>query len=123
MEAKDICKGCETHQCCKNQPMFRREFARVQKYLKEPVKIADIGNGMITFPYKQCPFLSESGCIIPFEDRPLNCCYFPFRFMRTTHGNAIQMLDVGYCPCWKQWGDLKAEAFTFWKKMGGREYR
>ena len=123
MEASEICKGCTTHQCCKNQPMHRRDFARIQKYLPKPVKINDIGNDFITFPYAQCPFLTDAGCIVPFEERPLNCCYFPFRFLKAKHGAFIQMLDVGFCPCWKEWGDHKAEALTFWKSHGGKEFR
>lgn len=120
MNAPEICSKCQTHQCCKNQPMLRKEFARVQQYLSGPVKITDIGNGVITFPYKQCPFLSDTGCVIPHDEKPLVCKMFPFVFQPARHGNVIQLLDIGHCPMWREWGEKKVEAFTFWRSLNAK---
>ena len=56
-----------------------------------------------------CPAASDTGCVMPYEERPLMCRIFPWVAIPVYHDDySVQpklFLAAARCPQWKAFGD------------------
>ena len=68
-----------------------------------------------------CPALTDSGCAMDHEDRPIACQLYPFQFIAMPNSTYMIMLDVGLCPYWRTFGEGYEEALSWFKTYMQRE--
>lgn len=52
-----------------------------------------------------CPALTESGCMLSYDDRPALCRSYPFQPVPAIDGSTMLLLSVKTCPHWKEFGE------------------
>ena len=108
MEKPRLCAGCRT-QCCDNHPiMMDSEIRRMMEVVGQPAVIAATPKmespGWNRLSGK-CPALTDSGCVMDHDDRPIACQLYPFQFIAMPGGWWRIMLDVSLCPYWRTFGE------------------
>jgi Fe-S-cluster containining protein len=67
-----------------------------------------------------CPALSDTGCIIPYEERPFACKIAPFvlvpMYVGKERGVVIDLLLTPTCPHWREFGEHYAATLEEVKK-------
>jgi len=113
MERPDLCKGCERH-CCTRPSLTTSEYLVMYQYVGneklqsfEPTWYPE--RGAWGFSHG-CPASSETGCLMPYEQRPLLCKIFPWIAIPVYQDDikdakAQLFLSAGRCPQWKAFGD------------------
>lgn len=119
-EISELCKQCGG-KCCKNHAWFSdAEYIRLVKVIgndaaqaAEPVRM----RGGWMFKTAPCPGVTDTGCMLPYADRPFQCRIYPFVPIPTVNPDGSQtiipLLAVQTCPYWDTFGggveDVKKE--------------
>jgi hypothetical protein len=115
MYRPDLCKSCQKP-CCTRPALTTDEYVRVFSYVgndrlqkHEPQYMKS--TGMWMFKRGSCPASTETGCKLPYPERPQVCRLFPWvsvPFYTDTKDGAVNelVLLVGRCPQWKEFGEL-----------------
>lgn len=122
METPMMCKECGGA-CCKNYTSFTRDEWEVLHKYADPQRIVfsrptvimtGRDDGFWITQEKGCPALTETGCVIPHDERPLNCRLYPFVRIKA-YGENRQVVDelllaTKTCPFWRELGAKRDEA-------------
>ncbi len=114
------CKTCGG-KCCRHYPHIReKELPKIKEFLGEdPYNAAKPyeslpGYWKFSIP---CPlFDEETGCRLPYNDRPMICRLYPFSPLPCKEGY-ILLLDVAGCPSWMDFGQRYKEAEAVFVKI------
>lgn len=117
------CKECGG-KCCTNPFLTTEEYMRLyaevgdQKMMAANPKFIPAMNGWIfQIPAgEKCPGVTETGCILPYEDRPKVCRTYPFLGYKAVNGHAL-LLAVKTCPAWEEFGSRYQEAYAEYEKL------
>ncbi len=133
MISSNACAACGG-KCCLYPALRPDEYIRMSNAIGNDklVKtgILPLDNGWLRLK-GPCPALTDHGCALSYEDRPIVCKIYPWmlipskRFERPGHfekgvwkednapgdrGLFELFLDVKYCPAWKVFGELYEES-------------
>lgn len=77
----NLCKKCGGP-CCKEYDIFlsKKDINNIKKF-KGKFKIKKEDNSIYMSHYRKCCFLSEKGCILKENQKPLDCRLFPLVFI------------------------------------------
>lgn len=119
MNLPDLCRACGG-KCCTNPFMGTDEYARLamaigNERLMAAVPVRISGGWM--FREGRCPGATDTGCVLPYGERPLICRTYPFIPCQVIGKNmqrqTIFLLRVDTCPHWQEFGkhidDVKNE--------------
>lgn len=116
MERLDLCKACEKR-CCTRPSLTTDEYVHLCVAVGNDNVLAYspvwINNGWM-FEREGCPALTDKGCCLPHEKKPLNCRLFPWLVV-PIYGPLQKdvyntLLLYTNCPQWKAFGDNYEEA-------------
>jgi Fe-S-cluster containining protein len=106
-----LCAKCKG-KCCKGHHIIlsKSEFEKLRKKKDFPTKKIDSPTGCAVMTVdalsdSKCPFLTEGGCELKLEDRPLVCRLYPITFT-VEKGEVIFHLSK-LCPYFEEVRELK----------------
>jgi len=98
----DICPLCG--KCCRQRlEIFNDEYERILPYLPSPRRKINEYFYLLSNGKKDCPALSSTGCIIPYDLRPAICKMYPYTISDakiTDTGLDITFGLSKKCPYW-----------------------
>ena len=110
MYKPDLCKNCKEH-CCTRPCLTTDEYLRLYNYVGND-KIQSHGPVWINDAWmfeRGCPGLTDKGCIMAYEDKPLMCRLFPWiavPILNDLHKDAHNdLLLTMRCPQWRAFGE------------------
>lgn len=118
-EFATLCRECGG-KCCKKPFLTDNEYIRLALVIGNDKVQAGrptrISNGWM-FRADRCPGVTDTGCVLPYPDRPLACRIYPFVAMPAINTDLkieiIPLLAVQTCPHWDIFGkgveDVKQE--------------
>jgi len=119
----EFCKECG--KCCdiiKEMPLFlsKKEYGDLKNAGYE-FEVFDVDEGYII--NDTCPFVSDKGCTLPKELKPLDCEMFPLAFV--FKNGKFEFYLNKKCPYWdkisKEW--IEKTRKEFFKKIKNRDKR
>ena len=127
MNAPELCSQCGG-KCCTNPFLTNDEYMRLytavgdKKILEaDPKYIAPLHGWVFNLKDgEKCPGSTETGCILPYNDRPMICKTYPFIGYKGINGVAL-LLAVKTCPAWEEFGARYKEAYEEYEQLSKEE--
>lgn len=115
MEKRNFCAECKG-KCCKKTYFSFADFHN----LVEKIGMKDAMMGMTVLDDgfisgDPCPALTETGCVLEYNKRPILCRWYPFIPIMTKSREYALLLATKTCPYWREFGELydeQMEEFT-----------